>query len=129
MNQVRLFHDWTDRLTVFSNGHDITPDIRVDLAARQVSLVDGRIIEIACYGSHSAILKIDTGPDVAVDILFAHPRTRPSPSLHDALGLARLKTSTGIVLKTDERHETSIPSMYAAGDLANPGIPSVTTAT
>lgn len=25
MNQVRLFHDWTDRLTVFSNGHDIPP--------------------------------------------------------------------------------------------------------
>ncbi|WP_164039135.1 NAD(P)/FAD-dependent oxidoreductase [Serratia marcescens] len=128
MNQVRLFHDWTDRLTVFSNGHDIPPGIRADLAARQVPLVDGRITEIACYGSHSATLKIDTGPDVAVDILFAHPRTRPSTSLHDALGLATLNTSTGIVLKTDERHETSMPGIYAAGDLANPAIPSVTTA-
>ncbi|WP_342124148.1 MULTISPECIES: FAD-dependent oxidoreductase [Serratia] len=83
---------------------------------------------MACYGSHSATLKIDTGPDVAVDILFAHPRTRPSTSLHDALGLATLNTSTGIVLKTDERHETSMPGIYAAGDLANPAIPSVTTA-
>ncbi|MHC6130543.1 FAD-dependent oxidoreductase [Serratia marcescens] len=36
---------------------------------------------------------------------------------------------TGIVLKTDERHETSMPGIYAAGDLANAGIPSVTTAT
>ncbi|MBP1203879.1 thioredoxin reductase [Duganella sp. 1411] len=129
MNQVRLFHDWTDRLTVFGDGHDIPPDIRADLAGRQVPLVDGRITEIARRGSHSSTIKIDTGPEVAVDVLFAHPRTMPSASLHDALGLATINTPTGIALKTDERRETSMPGIYAAGDLANPGIPSVTTAT
>ncbi|MBB4571300.1 NAD(P)/FAD-dependent oxidoreductase [Rhizobium leucaenae] len=129
MNQVRLFKDWTDRLTVFGNGHDITADIRTDLAGRQVPLVDGRITEIARQGSHGAIIKMDTGPDVAVDILFAHPRNKPSATLHDALGLATVNTPTGIALKTDERRETSMPGIYAAGDLSNPGIPSVTTAT
>ncbi|GJI94420.1 pyridine nucleotide-disulfide oxidoreductase [Duganella caerulea] len=129
MNQVRLFHDWTDSLTVFGDGHDIPPDIRADLAGRQVALVDGRITEIERRGSHGATIKIDTGPDVAVNVLFAHPRTRPSASLHDALGLATINTPTGIALKTDERRETSMPGIYAAGDLANPGIPSVTTAT
>lgn len=128
-NQVRLFHDWTDRLTVFGNGHDITLDIRADLAARQVPLFDGRITGIEPHGSHSAAIKLETGPDVSVDILFAHPRTRPSASLHEALGLATVNTATGIALKTDERHETSMPGIYAAGDLANPGMPSVTTAT
>jgi thioredoxin reductase len=127
-NQVRLFHDWTNRLTVFGNGHDISFDIRADLATRQVSLIDGRITEIEPHGSHSATIRIESGPDVSVDILFAHPRTRPSASLHDALGLATVNTPTGIALKTDERRETSIPGIYAAGDLANPGIPSVTTA-
>ncbi|MFM2747367.1 FAD-dependent oxidoreductase [Klebsiella variicola] len=116
-------------MTVFGNGHDIPPDIRADLTARQVPLVDGRITEIASHGSHGATIKIDTGPDVAVDILFAHPRTRPSASLHDTLGLATVNTPTGIALKTDERRETSMPGIYAAGDLANPGMPSVTTAT
>ncbi|MGR5957412.1 NAD(P)/FAD-dependent oxidoreductase [Enterobacter ludwigii] len=127
-NQVRLFHDWTNRLTVFGNGHDISLDIRADLATRQVPLIDGRITEIEPHGSHSATIRIESGPDVSVDILFAHPRTRPSASLHDALGLATVNTPTGIALKTDERCETSIPGIYAAGDLANPGIPSVTTA-
>lgn len=127
-NQVRLFHDWTNRLTVFGNGHDISLDIRADLANRQVPLIDGRITEIEPHGSHSATIRIESGPDVSVDILFAHPRTRPSASLHDALGLATVNTPTGIALKTDERRETSMPGIYAAGDLANPGIPSVTTA-
>ncbi|MGV2066542.1 NAD(P)/FAD-dependent oxidoreductase [Agrobacterium sp. 22-226-1] len=129
INQVRLFHDWTDSLTVFADGHDITPDIRADLAGRKVPLVDGRITEIVRHGDHNATIKLDIGPDVAVDILFAHPRNKPSASLHDALGLTMVNTPTGIALKTDERRETSMPGIYAAGDLANPGIPSVTTAT
>ena len=127
-NQVRLFHDWTDRLTVFGNGHDITPDMRADLAARRVPLIDGRITEIEPHGSHSATIRIETGSEVSVDILFAHPRTRPSASLHDALSLATVNTPTGIALKTDERRETSTPGIYAAGDLANPAMASVTTA-
>ncbi|WP_187772299.1 NAD(P)/FAD-dependent oxidoreductase [Agrobacterium sp. B1(2019)] len=128
INQVRLFHDWTDRLTVFGNGHDITPDIRADLERRKVPVVEGRITKIGRHGSHGATIKLDTVPDVAVDILFAHPRNMPSARLHEVLGLATVNTPTGIALKTDERRETSMPGIYAAGDLANPGIPSVTTA-
>jgi thioredoxin reductase len=127
-NYVRLYQDWTDTLTVFVDGHDIAPDTRADLAARKVPVVDGRIIGIARQGSDNATVKLDTGPDVAVDILFAHPRTKPSASLHETLGLATVNTPTGIALKVDERRETSIPGIYAAGDLANPGMPSVTTA-
>lgn len=127
-NQARLFHDWTDRLTVFADGHDIPPDIRADLARRNIPVVDGRITGIARHGSHGATIKIDTGPDVAVNILFAHPRNKPSASLHESLGLATVDTPSGIALKVDERRETSMPGIYAAGDLANPGMPSVTTA-
>ncbi|SDA51280.1 Thioredoxin reductase [Pseudomonas sp. NFACC15-1] len=126
--QVKLYQDWTDRLTVFADGHDIAPDLRADLAHRNIPVVDGRITEIARHGGHSATVKLDTGPDVAVDILFAHPPTKPSASLHDSLGLATVDTPLGIVLKVDERRETSIPGIYAAGDLATPGMPSVTTA-
>ncbi len=127
-NSVRLFHDWTNTLTLFADGHDIPPDIRADLVRRNIPVVDGRITEIAHHGSHNATVKLDTGPNVAVDILFAHPRNKPSASLHESLGLATVDTPLGIALKVDERRETSMPGIYAAGDLANPGMPSVTTA-
>ena len=77
---------------------------------------------------HNATVKRDTGPNVAVDILFAHPRNEPSASLHESLGLATANTPLGIVLKFDERRETSLPGIYAAGDLATPLMPSVTLA-
>jgi len=127
-NQARLFHDWTDRLTVFADGHEIPPDIRADLARRKIAIVDGRIIEIGYRGGHSSIVRLDAGHDVAVDILFAVPRNDPSARLHDSLGLATVDRPDGIVLKVDERRETSAPGIYAAGDLANPLMPSVTTA-
>src|SRR5260221_640938 len=125
-NYVRLFHDWTDTLTVFAAGHDIPRDIRADLVRRNIPVVDGRIIEIAHRGGHNATVKLDTGPNVAVDILFAHPRTKPSASLHESLGLATANTPLGIVLKVDERRETSMPGIYAAGDLVTPLLPSAT---
>lgn len=129
-NQVRLFRDWTDRLTVFAVGNDIPPEIRADLARRRTPVVDGRIIEIAQGGGHTSTIKLDTGTHVAVDILFAHPRNKPSASLHEALGLATVNTPLGVILKVDERRETSVPGIYAAGDLANPITPpSVTLAT
>ncbi len=127
-NQVRLFRDWTDKLTVLADGHEIAPDIRADLSRRGIAIVDGRIAEIAHLGDHSAVVRIDTGSKVAVDILFAHPRNKPSASLHESLCLATVDTPLGIVLKVDERRETNVPGIYAAGDLTNPGIPSVTTA-
>jgi thioredoxin reductase len=126
-NSVRLFHDWTDTLTLFSDGHDIPPDIRADLARRKISVIDGRITEIAHRGGHNATVKLDTGPNVAVDILFAQPRNKPSASLHESLGLATVDTP-GIALKVDERRQTSMPGIYAAGDLATPLLPSVTLA-
>jgi thioredoxin reductase len=125
---VRLFHDWTDKLTVFADGHAIAPDIQADLARRHIPVVDGRITEIAHHDGHRATVKVDNGPNVAVDILFAHPRNKPSASLHESLGLATVDTPLGIVLKVDERRETSIPGIYAAGDLATSFLPSVTQA-
>jgi thioredoxin reductase len=128
MNQVRLFRDWTDTLTVFADGRDIAPDIRADLLRRNIPVVDDRITEIARNGGHNATVKLDAAPDIAVDILFAHPRNKPSASLHDSLGLATVDTPLGIAIKTDERRDTSMPGIYAAGDLANPAMASVTTA-
>ena len=127
-NYVRLYHDWTDTLTVFANGQDIPPEIRVDLARRGTPVVDGRITEIDHDESHNTTVRLDAGPSVAVDILFAHPRNKPSARLHESLGLATVDTPLGIVLKVDERRETSVPGVYAAGDLANPLMASVSTA-
>jgi thioredoxin reductase len=125
---VRLYRDWTDKLTVFSNGLDIPAEVRADLARRTIPVFDGRIAEIDPGENHRATVKLDTGTPVAVDILFAHPRNHPSARLHEALGLVTVNTPFGVAIKVDERRESSMPGIYAAGDVANPQMHSVTLA-
>jgi len=60
-NQARLFLDWTDTLTVLPDAHEIAPDIRAELDRRGISVVDGRIIEIAHSGHHGAVVMLDAG--------------------------------------------------------------------
>jgi len=127
-NYVRLYHDWTDTLTVFADGHEIPPDVLADLARRNITVVDGRVVEITHTEGRTATVYLDSHRNVTVDILFAHPRNKPSVSLHESLGLATVDTPFGIAVKVDERRETSISGIYAAGDLANPLMASVTTA-
>ena len=125
---ARLFRDWTDKLTVFADGHAIPPEIRADLASRNIPVVDGKIVEIAHREGHIGTVNLEAGRNIAVDVLFAQPRNRPSASLHKPLGIATVDTPTGIVLQVDERRQTSVPGIYAAGDLATPFLPSVTQA-
>ncbi|MHA6689532.1 NAD(P)/FAD-dependent oxidoreductase [Devosia sp. A449] len=120
LHAVSLFHDWTDRLTLFADGHEISADARAELARRQVPLIEGKIVAISHVDGQIATVDLDTGQRIAVDVLFAHPRTRPSSSLHEALGLETLEHPMGRVLKIDDRRQTSVPGIYAAGDLANP---------
>ncbi|MDR7151896.1 thioredoxin reductase [Hydrogenophaga palleronii] len=127
-NQVRLFLDWTDKMTIFADGHDIPPEIQADLTRRNIPIALGRIVEIAHQKGRITTVNLDTRRNIAVDILFAQPRNKPSASLHASLGLATVDTPTGIVLKVDERRQTSVPGIYAAGDLTTPFLPSVTQA-
>jgi thioredoxin reductase len=114
--------------TAWESCHDIPPDIQADLARRKIPVAIGRIVEIAHNGGHITNVNLDTRRNIAVDSLFAHPRNKPSASLHESLGLATVDTPTGIVLKVDDRRQTSMPGIYAAGDLATPFLPSVTVA-
>lgn len=125
---VKLFHDWTEHLTMFADGHDISAEVRADLIVRNVEVVDGKLSEIAHRDGHLTTVNLDTGRNVAVDVLFAHPRNKPSANLHEALGLETIDGPMGVVLKVDDRRETTMPGIYAAGDLANP-MASVTMAT
>lgn len=117
---VTLFHDWTDRLTVFANGFALDAEVRSDLGRRNTPIVEGEISSISHTDGMLSAVMLGGGESVAVDVLFAHPRNQPSALLHEALGLDRVPHPLGYTLKTDERRETNVKGIYAAGDLTNP---------
>src|SRR6478672_2983890 len=73
-NQAKLFQHWTDKLTVFADGHDIPPEIHFR---------PGRINENPQSKGQIPTVNLDTRRNIAVDVLFALPRNKPSASLHE----------------------------------------------
>jgi thioredoxin reductase len=123
-----LYNHWTDRITIFTDGHDLPADERANLEARGVAFVDGKVSAIQHDGGMISAVQLDDGRLVAIDTLFAHPRSTPSSDLHQSLGVAIEASPVGEIVKVDEKQQTSLPGVYGAGDLTNP-MSSLTVAT
>lgn len=100
---ARQLRGWSSDVTVFANGLPVDlPDMRVEhgavarISAKSIVLADGR--------------------EVANEVLFAHPPQQQVP-LVKALGVAL--DADGLVVTDPMRRETSIPGIYAAGDLTS----------
>lgn len=128
LHGTTLYGDWTDKLTLFSDGHDIPADERQRLAARGVSFVDGKVTAIEQVDGQVRAVITDGAVRTELDALFAHPRIRPSAGLHEQLGLETVETPFGIAVKVGERQATSRDGVFAAGDLVSP-MHSITIAT
>lgn len=120
LHGANLIRDWSDRMTLFTDGHAIPDEERHTLARRGITLVEGPVASLAHeQGKLSAVVLAD-GTSVELDTLFAHPETAPSSNLHLGLGIETLDGPMGPYIKIDERSETSLKGVYAAGDSSNP---------
>jgi thioredoxin reductase len=123
-----LYNHWTDRITIFTDGNDLPADERTRLAARGVAFVDGKVSAIHHDAGNISAVELEDGRAVQIDTLFAHPRSTPSSVLHETLGIEVAASQVGEIVKVDEKQQTSLPGVYAAGDLSNP-MSSLTVAT
>ena len=120
LHGASLIRDWSDRMTLFTDGNDIPDAERHKLAERGVALVETPVASLAHdQGKLSAVVLAD-GTSIELDTLFAHPQSAPSSDLHQTLGIETLDGPVGPYLKIDERYETSVKGVYAAGDSSNP---------
>jgi thioredoxin reductase len=115
-----LYGDWTDRLTLFTDGNDIPEAERSKLDKRGVRVVEGKVASIQHENGQLSSVTAADGTVTDLDALFAHPRIKPSSDLHEQLGLATTDTPFGIAVQVDDKQKTSRDGIYAAGDLVSP---------
>jgi len=108
---------WTDRITVFCDGNDpaLPPRTRALLERNGIGLEAARIDHIDQNGGHVAAIVRADGEKIPVDRIFFSPHTRPADTLAERLGC---ETDGAGDLKTDLGQRTSVPGVYAAGDVA-----------
>lgn len=122
MHQALLLPDWSNNVTLFTNGaFDPTDEQRATLAGRGVVLDPRPLVEVVGDGERLAGVRVagDDGTDVvALDALFTASRTRMASPLAEELGCAFDDGPFGPVIRTDAKKETTVPGVYAAGDAA-----------
>lgn len=117
-HQAMLIPDWGPT-TLFTNNC-FTPDDtrRAQLAARGVTIETESVTEIA--GEQRATVKLANGRLVELAGLFVASLTQPSNRIAQDLGCEIAESPVGFYVKTNEFKQTSIPGLFACGDLARP---------
>ena len=108
---------WTADVAALTNGaFEIPVDVRAQLASAGVAVREVPIARLAASGDRLTAVDFADGSRLERDVLFVHPPQRQS-DLVQSLGLAL--DEKGFV-RLAETGETSVPGIYAAGDLVTP---------
>lgn len=118
-DRARLIAHWTPQLTVFTHGSDaVTTAEEAELATAGVAVVRSAIVELVGERGRITAVRTADGAEHAIDGGFVRPEWEADLSFLEELAPDR--DDAGHLL-TDRSGRTSIPGLYAAGDVAAPG--------
>ncbi|OKK03898.1 thioredoxin reductase [Streptomyces sp. CB03234] len=120
-----LLRQWSHDVTFFAHTHDPTDEEREALAARGVRVTGGVVKRLVVEGDRLYGVELADGRVVPRRAVFVLPRTVPHDGPLTALGCER--DDTGAV-RTDATGRTSVPGVWAAGNVAHPRAQVVTAA-
>ena len=113
-----LLRGWTSDVSVLTDGRFAVPlEMSARLMDGGVRLEQRRIARFVPSGGHLERIEFVEGDSLPCDALFAHPRQRQSDVVRS---LVLALDETGYVQVDGVQRETSIPGIYAAGDLLTP---------
>jgi thioredoxin reductase len=114
-----MLRGWTRDLVVFkAEAFDVSADVSAKLQQAGVRVETAPARRLIARGRELEAVELDTGSRVPCDVLFAHPPQR-QVDLVRSLGV--VLDEHGYVQTEAPKGETSIPGVYAAGDLTTRG--------
>lgn len=127
MHHAMHLRDWTDDLVLLENGVAVTREEAVALDRPGLTREAGRVVGVRHANGAIEAVELEDGRDVAMRALYLVTWQEPASALGEALGCVLEETPMGRHLKVDEHQQTTVPGVFAAGDLARP-YPSATQA-
>ncbi|MDR0181919.1 NAD(P)/FAD-dependent oxidoreductase [Lysobacter arvi] len=114
IHQAQMLPEW-GRVTFFLDGRlELDAAAADDLANRGVRVESATIASIE---GHADVVLAD-GRRLAFAGLFTAPRNAPSSPIAEQLGCALAETPFGTQVATGDSRESSVPGVYACGDVA-----------
>lgn len=109
-----FLRNWTSDVVVLTDGrYAVPPEMRVQFEKAGVRVEERRIARLSASEGHLDRIEFADGSPLRLEVLFARPPQR-QVAVVQSLGLA---LDAGGYVQVDESRQTSIPGIYAAGDL------------
>jgi len=118
VEHAQLIRQWTDDLIFFTHTHDLTETEREQLEARDIRIVEGEVRGIVVEDDRLKGVVVGDGRPVDRDALFIRPEMRPR--VEGLLEELDCQTDELGVILVDTAGRTSVPGVWAAGNVANP---------
>ncbi|TIQ46943.1 MAG: NAD(P)/FAD-dependent oxidoreductase [Mesorhizobium sp.] len=118
MHQAELISDW-GAVTLFANGQ-FEPDVdqRRTLENRNILFEPSKVIKLQENGAGGLIVRLDDGRSAGVRAVFTAPHNMMASPLAEQLGCAFNEGPLGRAIVVDDKQQTSVPGVFAAGDAA-----------
>lgn len=117
-HQALLIAEWGPT-TLYLNGNETLDDeTNEKLAQRGVTIEPARINALRGENGGLSSLLLADGRDAQINALYLAPRSRFNSPIAEQLGCVLNDGPFGLVIHTDEKKQTTVPGVYAAGDIA-----------
>lgn len=120
VHQAAILPDWGS-VTYFSQG-SFAPDTEqlILLERRGVTIEDVSVVAVEGKGGDISDLLLADGRRVPAQVVYVVPKTTFGHSLAQQLGCELELGAQGNYVKTDAMQLSSVPGVFAAGDMASP---------
>lgn len=120
IHQALLVTDW-GTVTYFSQGvFEPNAEQMTKLAVRGIAIERAPVVELLGAVPELDGALLDDGRVIALSAVFVQPKAHLVGSLAAQLGCESDDTPMGQVIRIDDRKQTTVKGVYAAGDAASP---------
>ena len=119
VHQASLAADWGDVTLFTNNAVPLDEAARALLANRRVRIEPSPITQLEGGGESLEGARLADGRFIPMRALFLGPNFRLTSPIAERLGCAFDETPVGALLRTDMWKATTVPMVYAAGDISH----------
>jgi thioredoxin reductase len=121
VHQAQLIPAWGPT-TFFLNGYPMPePELLADLERRGVTVETRQVAALMGDGPALSAIRLADGSSIPIEALYVGPRSYANSDIARQLGCIHEEIFWGSMIQTDAMQQTSVPGVFAAGDIARGG--------